>query len=102
MQEIKELHDAEFTVDKMDTELVCTTLLEKAKIQEVFVAAELLRNRSNNNRDVCSGALPASALATSTPTQHFHNCHLQVLLAPRSLPVYLPSLPHCQSHSSAG
>ena len=88
MQEIKELRDAEFTLDKMDNELVCMTLLralpdeyssfasslqmldklEKAKIQEAFVAEELLRNRSNNNRDAPSGALSASALATSTPT----------------------------------
>ena len=85
---MQELHDAEFTLDKTDNELVCMTLLralpdeyssfasslqmldklEKAKIQEAFVAEELLRNRSNNSRDVPSGALSASALATSTPT----------------------------------
>ena len=42
--------------------------LEKVKIQEAFVAEELLRNRSNNSRDAPSGALSASALAISTPT----------------------------------
>ena len=116
MQEIKELRDTEFTLDKMDNELVCMTLLralpdeyssfasslqmldklEKAKIQEAFVAEELLRNRSNNSRDLWC------ALCFSTGHQHSHYRHLRVLLAPRSLPVYLPSLPHCQSHRSTG
>ena len=71
--------------------------LEQAKIQEAFVAEELLRNCSDN-RDTPSGALSAPALATSTAT----TVTCEFLLAPRSLPVYLPSLPHCQSHSSAG
>ena len=82
----KNCMDAEFTLDKMDNELVCMTLLralpdeyssfasslqmldklEKAKIQEAFVAEELLRNRSNNSRDAPSGALTASALAINT------------------------------------
>ena len=36
MQEIKELRDAEFTLDKMANELVCMTLLEKAKMQRNY------------------------------------------------------------------
>lgn len=85
MQNIKELRPDDFTLDKMDNELVCMTLLRalpeeyssfvsslqmldkfnKEKLQEAFVAEEQLRN-SSNNEETHSGALSASALATSS------------------------------------
>lgn len=87
MQSIKELRPDTFTLDEMDNELVCMTLLRslsdeyssfasslqrldkcnKEKLQEAFVAEELLRNRSSSGESP-SGVLSASALATSTPT----------------------------------
>ena len=84
MQEIKELRDAEFTLDKMDNKLVCMTLLrappdkyssyasslkmmdklEKAEIQRAFVVPALpLPSLASSARSQVTPSPPAIATA---------------------------------------
>ena len=91
MQQIQNLRPDSFTLSEMDKELVCMVLIralpeeyssfasslqlldkfEKEKIQEAFVAEELLRNRPNNpdtlNNSNNTTGLAATALQAATP-----------------------------------
>ena len=83
MEQIQNLHPEKFTLDQMNKELVCMAMIrslppeyssfasslqlldkfEKTKLQEAFVAEEILRSRSNMQATPPS----ASVLAVSTP-----------------------------------
>ena len=89
MEQIQNLHPSSFTLEDMDKELVCMTLIrallkeyssfasslqlldkfEKKKLQEVFVAEELLRNRSQNLNDPLSSS-PSSSAASALAASH--------------------------------